>query len=144
MKNWIAVASAEHVRVGRKGGFMQVCHGKEAPLRRISPGDMVAYYSPTEVLGRKDGLQSFTAIGRVQERAPYQATMHGGAFHPFRRDVTWFEACEVPIRPLLERLEFTRGKRNWGYQMRFGLFEVCAGDMRLVGEAMKATEPEPV
>ena len=34
-KNWIAVASAEHARRGRddpKGGFMQVGHGKLAPL----------------------------------------------------------------------------------------------------------------
>lgn len=34
MKSWIAVASAEHVRSGRSQGFMQVCHGKAAPLRR--------------------------------------------------------------------------------------------------------------
>ncbi len=49
-KSWIAVASAEHVRLGRSQGFMQVCHGKAAPLRRITPGDAVAYYSPTEIL----------------------------------------------------------------------------------------------
>ena len=32
-KYWIAVASAEHVRRGNQGGFMQVNHGKAAPLR---------------------------------------------------------------------------------------------------------------
>jgi hypothetical protein len=35
-KNWIAVASAEHAHRGRddpKGGFMQVGHGKLAPLK---------------------------------------------------------------------------------------------------------------
>jgi hypothetical protein len=30
--HWIAVASAEHVRLGQAGGFMQVSHGKAAPL----------------------------------------------------------------------------------------------------------------
>ena len=30
-----------------EAGFMQVSHGKAAPLRRIRPGDGVAYYSPT-------------------------------------------------------------------------------------------------
>src|ERR1700722_19285540 len=45
-KNWIAVASAEHVRLGRSDGFMQVSHGKSAPLRRIEPGDRVVFYSP--------------------------------------------------------------------------------------------------
>lgn len=32
MKSWVAVASAEHVQKGREQGFMQVCHGKGAPL----------------------------------------------------------------------------------------------------------------
>ena len=73
--SWIAVASAEHVRIGRARGFMQVCHGKAAPLRRLSPGDGVAYYSPTETFGGKDRLQAFTAIGVVAPGAPYQADM---------------------------------------------------------------------
>ena len=30
--NWVAVASAEHVAIGRAQGFMQVGHGKGAPL----------------------------------------------------------------------------------------------------------------
>ena len=42
--NWVAVASAEHVRLGRSQGFMQVCHGKAAPLRRIQPGDGEAHF----------------------------------------------------------------------------------------------------
>jgi len=46
-QNWIAVASAEHVRRGQSEGFMQVCHGKAAPLRRVRPGNRVVYYSPT-------------------------------------------------------------------------------------------------
>ena len=65
-KYWIGVASADHARRGGAGGFMQVNHGKAAPLRRISPGDGVAYYSPTESFGGKDKLQSFTLIGRVK------------------------------------------------------------------------------
>ena len=85
---WIAVASAEHVRRGRKDGFMQVNHGKAAPLRRVKPGDGIVYYSPTTILREKDGLQAFTAIGTVREGEPYQGEM-GGGFTPFRRDVEW-------------------------------------------------------
>jgi hypothetical protein len=134
---WIAVASAEHVRRGRKGGFMQVNHGKAAPLRRVKPGDGVIYYSPTTVLGEKDGLQAFTAIGTVREGEPYQGEM-GGGFTPFRRDVEWMAAEEAPIKPLLERLDFTAGKANWGYQLRFGLFEITDHDFRLIADAMGA------
>jgi len=135
--NWIAVASAEHVRIGRCGSFMQVNHGKLAPLNRIHPGDRVVYYSPSEVLRKPDGLQSFTAIGVVSDKEPYQASMHGGKFHPYRRDVEWFKAQETPIRPLLDHLEFTQGKQNWGYQMRFGLFKISRQDMDLIAKTMQ-------
>ena len=116
---------------------MQVCHGKAAPLRRIQPGDGVVYYSPTNVFRGNDGLQSFTAIGVVRDGTPYQADM-GGGFAPFRRDVDWRDAEEVPIKPLLGRLQFTTAKRNWGYQLRFGLFEISASDMAMIAEAMGA------
>lgn len=138
---WIAVASAAHVRFGRAGGFMQVNHGKAAPLRRIRPGDGIVYYSPTTVLGEKDGLQSFTAIGTVREGEPYQGIM-GPDFKPFRRDVEWAKAREAPIKPLLDRLEFTAGKANWGYQLRFGLFAINADDFSLIARAMSVRVAE--
>jgi hypothetical protein len=137
--NWIAVASAAHVRIGRVAGFMQVCHGKGAPLRRIKGGDLVAYYSPTISFGGKDKSQSFTAFGIVREAEPYKADM-GGSFHPFRRDVDWCETQDAPIASLLEQLEFTAGKRNWGYQLRFGLFAVSEVDMRIIAQAMGVAE----
>jgi EVE domain-containing protein len=135
--NWIAVACAEHVRRGRELGFMQVCHGKGAPLRRIQPGDRVAYYSPTVAFPGKDKLRAFTAIGVVKAAAPYQFDM-GGGFRPFRRDVTWLEADETPIQPLVAELEFSAGKRNWGYQLRYGLLSVSDHDMEKIAKAMGA------
>ncbi len=68
--NWIAVASADHVGRGRNEGFMQVNHGKAAPLKRIAPGSRVAYYSPTITHGGKVRLQAFTAIGVVKPGEP--------------------------------------------------------------------------
>ena len=114
---------------------MQVCHGKAAPLKRIHPGDGVVYYSPTTVFLGKDKLRSFTAIGIVSDGVPYQAEL-GGGFCPFRRDVNWRAAKEVPIKPLLDQLEFTTAKSNWGYQLRFGLFEICEYDMAIIATAM--------
>ncbi len=137
LKHWIAVASAEHVRRGRNDGFMQVCHGKVAPLRRIKPGDFVVYYSPVEIFQSKERLQAFTAIGRVRAGAPYAFDM-GGGFVPHRRDVDWFAAQEAAIHPLLEQLEFSRGQRNWGYQFRFGVFEISAHDFDVIAQAMGA------
>jgi hypothetical protein len=136
-RRWIAVAAAEHVRRGRAGGFMQVCHGKGDPLARIKQGDAIAYYSPTTSFGGKDRLQAFTAIGVVRDGAPYQVDM-GGGFCPFRRDVTWARADEAPIKPLLDALEFTGGVSNWGQRFRSGLFSVSARDFQLIASAMNA------
>ena len=54
-KNWVAVASAEHVRLGRSSGFIAD--------RRVP---------------RQRQLQSFTAIGVVKDGAPYQVDMGDG------------------------------------------------------------------
>ncbi|MBV1774288.1 EVE domain-containing protein [Burkholderiaceae bacterium DAT-1] len=140
MKCWLAVASADHVSIGRAAGFMQVCHGKCKPLQRMRPGDLVVYYSPSQVMGVKDGLMQFTAIGQVREGIPYQADM-GGGFHPFRRDVDWFPSVQAAIRPLLDRLSFSAGKPGWGYMLRFGLVEIAQSDMQVIAQAM-AVEPD--
>jgi len=132
-KYWVAVASAEHARRG-KAGFMQVNHGKAAPLRRVAPGDGVAYYSPTTTFGGKDKLQAFTLIGRVKPGDIYAGEM--GEWVAHRRDVDWAEAHDAPIAPLLDQLDFTRGKTNWGYKLRFGLFEISAADFATIAVAM--------
>jgi EVE domain len=132
---WLAVASADHARRGKTLGIMQVCHGKGAPLRRIQPGDGIVYYSPTASLAGKDRLQAFTAIGIVQNDRTYQVDM-GDGFRPFRREVKYCEANEASILPLLDQLELTRGKRNWGYPFRFGLVEITRSDFDIISAAM--------
>jgi len=134
-QNWIGVASAEHVRHGRTAGIMQLCHGKATAVRRVQPGDIIAYYSPTVTFGGKDKCQAFTALGIVRTGEAYPFDM-GGGFCPFRRDVEWLDTSEAPIAPLLEVLDFTAGRRNWGYQLRFGIFTVNDHDIELIAKAM--------
>ena len=143
MKNWFAVASADHARRGRDHkplGFMQVGHGKLAPLRRIQPGDRVAYYAPALTIGGKDKLQSFVSIGIVAPGDAYEFDM-GGGFVPWRRDVAYVLADEAPIEPLLDRFEFVEDRRKWGSKFRFGLFEVSDHDMLLIAKAMGVPPP---
>src|SRR5262249_50087534 len=147
-RTWLAAASADHVAIGRMAGFMQVCHGKVSPLKRVRPGDCIVYYSPNQRYSAshaqrgKDRLQAFTAIGTVQEGAPYQADM-GGSFRPFRRDVNWHEAEPIALAFLQASLAFTQEK-NWGYRLRQGLVEISEADMTVIAEAMfTATSAEP-
>ena len=134
VKYWLGVASAEHIRRGRSEGFMQVNHGKLGPLKRMKPGDGIVYYSPSEKMGAKDGLQSFTAIGTIKDGEPCQGFMSEG-FQPYRRDVDWHVGREQPIKPMLGQLDLTRDK-NWGYSLRFGVLELSAADFTTISEAM--------
>ncbi len=68
---------------------------------------------------------------------PYAFDM-GGGFVPFRRDVAYVAALEVPIAPLLDALEFVENRAHWGYKFRFGLFQVSDADIRLIAQAMQA------
>ena len=139
-RHWIAVASAEHALRGRDHtpmGFMQVCHGKCAPLKRLRAGDVVAYYAPAQTMGGKDKLQSFVSLGVVQAGDPYAFDM-GGGFVPYRRDVRYVRAQPAPIVPLLATLDFVEDRQRWGYKFRFGLFNVCAADMQRIAHAMRA------
>lgn len=141
-KNWIAVACRDHARRGRDEfamGFMQVCHGKCAPLKRVQPGDWVAYYAPTVSMGSKDKCQSFISFGEVQAGEPYAFDM--GGFVPFRRDVQYARAQETPIAPLIDAFEFVENRSRWGAKFRFGLFSVSDHDMLMIATAMQAEAP---
>lgn len=139
-KYWIVVAAAEHVRRGLAGGFVQACHGKAAPLKRMKPGDGIVCYSPTATFRGADRLRAFTALGSVREREPYIAEM-GQGFRPARRDIAWTAAGAAPIGPLLDALQLTAGRRNWAYPFRFGVVEISEQDFRLIAAAM-ATKAE--
>lgn len=139
-KNWLAVAPAEHVEIGKSEGFVQICHGKATPLRRLQPGDRVVYYSPnrryspSHAARGKDRLQAFTAIGTVKEGAPYQADM-GGGFHPYRRNMVWHEAQPTGLAAVHDALNFTQHE-NWSYRLRQGLIEISHADMVTIAAAM--------
>ncbi|MDI7776244.1 EVE domain-containing protein [Asticcacaulis sp. EMRT-3] len=127
---WLVVACAEHVRRGQGGGFVQAGHGRAAPLRRLSPGDGVVCYSPSQEMAQKDGFQSFTAIGFIRPGDAYLADSG-----MFRRDIDWLEADDQPIRPLLDWLDFTQTP-NWGYALRFGLIEMTEADFAFLQYVM--------
>jgi hypothetical protein len=58
---------------------MQVCHGKAGPLRRIRPGDGIAYYSPTIAFGSRTPYRAFTACGTVRTATLIPSTWVGAS-----------------------------------------------------------------
>lgn len=132
---WIAAISAEHSRLAMAGGFIQVCHGKRAPLKRMQEGDGLIIYSSREKMGTGATVQMFTAAGRVASGAEYQVQM-SSSFLPYRRNVDFLPAKPAAIRPLLDELEFITDKQHWGYPFRFGFFEIGKKDFDLICSKM--------
>ena len=134
-KYFIGVVSKDHVQRGMKLGIAQIGHGKRAGLARLQKDDWLIYYSPRQVLDAKEPLQAFTAIGRMTDDDIYQV-QESATFKPFRRHVTYLNAHDAPIAPLIPELSFIKNKQSWGYVFRFGLVEIPEADFILIQSAM--------
>lgn len=132
---WITVVSKDHIANGIAGGFMQANHGKAGPLKRMKAGDWVIFYSPKQTFKGNEVCQAFTAIGQAANGEVYQYKMTED-FIPFRRNIKFYESAEIPIAPLIEKLDFIPNKTSWGYPFRFGFFEIGEHDFELIKSAM--------
>jgi hypothetical protein len=139
-QGWVGVVSREHVLRGVAGNFIQLNHGKKAPLQRLHAGDRVVIYSPRTAYPDGAPLQYFTAIGVVRSGEVYQVEM-APDFHPYRVDVDFADCHEAPIQPLIERLSFIKSKTHWGAAFRFGYLKVPAEDFALIASAMQVEWP---
>lgn len=128
--------SADHAIRGREAGIVQACHGKTAPLRRMKPGDGVVIYSPRDAFEYGAPLMSSTANGRTNAPDPYSFDM-GGGFTPWWRCLGWQpNTVPLPIRPLLHRLDLTKGQRSWSIVFRYGLAPITRPDFVLIARQM--------
>lgn len=136
---WIGVVSRAHAQLGVKGGFIQLNHGKKAPLQRLHATDYIIIYSPRDAYPDGSILQSFTAIGRIMTGDIYQVEM-APDFKPYRLDVGFIKCHETPIKPLIHSLSFINNKTKWGAAFRFGYLNIPAQDFKIIADAMGAKE----
>ena len=140
VKFWIAVACREHVERGLELGIAQFCHGKLGPAKRLSRGDFVIYYSSKVTMGGSELYQKCTAIGKVIDDEPYQVDM-GGGFGPFRRNIDYFKAEHVDIKPLVSQLDFIKNKKSWGAAFRYGFLEIDQKSFLVIANQMLGYNP---
>lgn len=136
MKYWINTISKEHVLIGKKDGIVQANHGKDTPLKRLNVGDKIIFYSPKTAFENGEPLKAFTAIATISNEKIYQVELSKD-FKPFRMNAKYEECKEVEIVPLIEKLDFIRNKKSWGYMFRFGLFQIKEHDFNLIYSKMK-------
>jgi len=134
-KYWIIVASKDHVKNGITQGIAQACHGKAAPLKRMQQDDGVVFYSSKYIIDKPEKCQEFTAIGKVADDNIFQFQMTED-FCPFRRNIDFFKSKDLPIKPLINNLEFIKDEKSWGYPFRFGFFEINENDYKLISSQM--------
>ncbi len=106
----------------------------------MAVGDWLIYYSPKELFEATLPCQKFTAIGKVVGEDIYPFEMFLG-FIPYRRDINFLKAIDVPIRPLLEQLSFIKDKSRWGYAFRFGHLEISKTDFDIISNSMLGRIP---
>jgi hypothetical protein len=135
MKYWINTISRDHVELGVKGGFTQAGHGKATSLKRLHNGEWIIFYSPRTTYTDGQTLRNFTAIGTIQDDAPYQVAMTAN-FHPWRRKVEFYDCVPIPVEPFIPELSFIKDKTHWGYMFRLGLFEIPEQDFAIIRDAM--------
>jgi hypothetical protein len=140
VKFWIGVACKEHVENGVKLGICQFCHGKSSPAKRLARGDFVIYYSSKITMNGSEPYQKFTAIGKVMDDEPHQADM-GDNFKPFRRNIDYFEAEQIDIKPLVPSLPFIKNKTSWGYVFRYGFLEIDQESFEVIAGKMLGFNP---
>ncbi|MDV3462923.1 MULTISPECIES: EVE domain-containing protein [Weeksellaceae] len=135
IKYWLAVASRDHVKNGIAQGIAQACHGKSTPLKRMTKGDFIIYYSGKQTLGKTDKCQEFTALGEVKDDEVYDYQVSND-FCPSRRNIEFIPSRDTPVLPLINDLDFIENKRNWGYKFRLGFFEINRHDFELISSKM--------
>lgn len=122
---------------GVAGGFTQANHGKLYGVKRLSKGDLVVFYSGKTAYPAGDPCQKFTALGRVADDEPYQVEMTSD-FHPYRRNLKFYDIEEADIKPLITELSFIKDPVHWGFPFMRGLFEIPEDDFKKIAVAVGA------
>jgi hypothetical protein len=84
IKFWVVVTSRDHALDGAKAGVVQVNHGKEHPLKRMSAGDKILFYASKKTYGQKELSQRFVALAILADDTIFQYSVSED-FKPYRR-----------------------------------------------------------
>ena len=79
-------------------------------------------------------------IGTVKDDVPYQFGAED-SFRPFRRNVEYFNARHLDIKPLIPALTFIKNKSSWGYVFRFGFLEIDTESFEIIANGMLGFVP---
>ena len=114
IKFWVVVTSRDHALDGATAGVVQVNHGNNGPLKRMSAGDKILFYAGKKIYGQKELCQRFVALAILVDDEIFQYEVSAD-FKPYRRKAEYAKVKEAEIRPLIDGLEFIKNKKKWGF-----------------------------
>ncbi len=120
-RHWVIVSSRDHAKRGVAGGFVMANHGKRAPLARMSVGDGILIYSPTDTYPDGDPLRAITFVGEVTGEEPEASDVITGGF---RRAARLRGIETLPLAQVRGHLPVSR--------LRFGFFELDSADAEAI------------
>jgi predicted RNA-binding protein len=101
----------------------------------MQQGDYIIYYSHKLSFGSSEPCQKFTAVGQVLGEEIFTYEPEPGSVF-YRRRARYFPSTEASVRPLIEKLEFIRNKKQWGAPFRYGLLQISKQDFEIIAAAM--------
>ncbi len=132
---WIGVIHRKQAMAAKAAGFIALSHGKEAAVKKLSPGDQIIFYAPKSDF-ESNAVQAFIAMLTVTGETVRQRDLPGTDFRPFTRDATYHDVQEIPVRPLLDHLSFVKSPTHWGMAFRRSHFEISEGDFNTITQGM--------
>ena len=134
-KYFLICASRDHVLTGVKHNIAQAGHGRKDHVSKMSKNDWFVYYSSKDKFEEGKAYQQFTAIGQITDDEPYQPDTKTN-FKPFRRNAEYVTSHDAEIKPLLEKLDFIKNKKRWGFYLIGGFREISKEDFEIIKHAM--------
>ena len=105
-------------------------------MGRMQPGDYyIIYYAPRERMRAGDFVQAFVAFGRILPASHLSRCIK--QISPFSAVCRVQRRRGCPIRPLLQKLSFTRDRVSWGQALRLGTFKIEPDDLKIIAGAMR-------
>ncbi len=130
---FVAVAARDAIDAAVTGGYVEINHGRAAPLARMRDGDALVWYAP-RVCERGEAVQAFCALAFVNGDTAGSGDENAPAI--CRRAARYVAAQPAPIRPLIDVLDFIRDKRHWGIALRYGFVQISAQDFVRIAHSM--------
>lgn len=138
-EHFIGVVHKAQALRAREMGIVAFSHGRESAVRSLAVGDAVILYAPrTDFDG--DPVQAFVAHAIVTGEAPETREFAPG-MTAWTRAARYDEITEIPVRPMLDDLEFVTNPRHWGMSFRQGKFAIGQADYLRIATALLGRTP---